>query len=77
MVNIAIEALVVGISALLMGLLLHVLLGHHAQHANSPTMKKEMIQLSVILFMTGVLLHLFYEYMGMNKWYCKHGNACL
>ena len=60
----AIEAFVVGLSSLVMGLLLHYVLGHHAQHANSPTMKKEMIQLSVILFLTGVCLHLFYEEIG-------------
>ena len=77
MANVVIEAFIVGISSLLMGLLLHVVLGHHAQHANSPNMKKEMIQLAVILFLTGVLLHLLYEFMGMNKWYCKNGNACL
>jgi hypothetical protein len=71
------EAFIVGISSLVMGLLLHVSLGHHAEHSNSPTMKKEMIQLSIILFLTGVLLHLFYEVTGMNGWYCKNGNACM
>ena len=74
--KIVIEALALGLSSLLMGLFLHVLLGYHSQHSNSPTMKKEMIQLSILLFLTGVLLHLLYELSGMNKWYCKHGNAC-
>jgi len=72
-----IEALIVGVSSLVMGLLLHLSLGHHAQHANSPTMKKEMIQLSIILFLTGVFLHVFYEVTKMNGWYCKNGNACV
>ena len=70
------ETLVVGISSLLMGFLLHVLLGYHAQHANSPTMKKEMMQLGILLFLTGACLHLFYETTKMNGWYCKNGNAC-
>lgn len=69
------EALCVGLSALLMGLLLHVVLGHHALHASSPKMKDEMIRLCVLLFLTGSLLHLTYEYLGLNKWYCKFGNA--
>ncbi len=75
-VKFATEAFVVGVSSLVLGLLLHYVLGHHAQHSNSPTMKKEMIQLSIILFLTGALLHLFYEVTKMNGWYCKNGNAC-
>ena len=70
------EALIVGVSTVIVGLLLHVLLGHHSQHANSPGMKKEMVQLAILLFVTGVCIHLFYEITKMNKWYCKHGNAC-
>ena len=71
------ETLVVGISSLLMGFLLHFVLGYHAQHANSPTMKKEMIQLGILLFLTGVCLHALYEITNMNRWYCKNGNACV
>ena len=71
------EVFVVGVSSLVVGLLLHYVLGYHAQHASSPTMKKEMIQLSIILFLTGALLHLFYEVTKMNGWYCKNGNACV
>ena len=70
------ETLVVGISSLLMGFLLHFVLGYHAQHANSPTMKKEMLQLSILLFLTGVCVHTLYEITNMNRWYCKNGNAC-
>lgn len=74
--RILIEGFCVGLSALLLGLILHVVLGHHALHASSPKMKEEMIRLSIILFLTGFLLHLIYEYVGWNKWYCKNGNAC-
>lgn len=27
-------------------------------------------------FLTGVLIHYICEYTGLNKYYCKHGNAC-
>ena len=73
--NVLIEAVSVGLSALFMGLLLHVILGHHALHASSPNMKEEMIRLSILLFLTGFSIHLVYEYIGLNKWYCKYGNA--
>lgn len=29
------------------------------------------------LFLTGFLIHLFSEFSGINKWYCKKGFACL
>lgn len=76
-VKLFIEAFAVGISSVLIGLLLHVLLGYHSQHSNSPNMKKEMVQLSILLFLTGVSVHIFYEITNMNKWYCKNGNACI
>ena len=27
-------------------------------------------------FLLGVIVHLLFEYIGANKWYCKNGNAC-
>lgn len=31
---------------------------------------------AVILFLTGVTIHLSAEVSGVNKWYCKNGAAC-
>lgn len=70
-----IELFAVGVSSLIMGLLLHYVLGYHAHHADSPTMKQEMMQLAILLFLTGVFLHFFYEVTKVNAWYCKNGNA--
>ena len=28
------------------------------------------------LFVAGVLIHIGFEMLGFNKWYCKHGAAC-
>lgn len=33
-------------------------------------------QVLVSFFLTGFLIHLICEATGINKWYCKHGNAC-
>lgn len=27
-------------------------------------------------FIAGAVGHFGFEYMGINKWYCKNGNAC-
>jgi hypothetical protein len=27
-------------------------------------------------FLTGALVHILCELFGVNKWYCKSGNAC-
>ncbi len=69
--NLLIECLVVGIATILMGLLIHYIFGYHAKHAHSPTMKQEMIDLCITLFFTGFLLHLFFEVVGLNKYYIK------
>ena len=29
-----------------------------------------------IMFLIGVIAHIVAEFSGMNKWYCKHGQAC-
>lgn len=30
----------------------------------------------IFMFSVGVLLHLLFEFSGINKWYCKNGVAC-
>tara|TARA_Y100000590_G_scaffold102264_1_gene116217 strand:+ start:240 stop:482 length:243 start_codon:yes stop_codon:yes gene_type:complete len=32
--------------------------------------------MEICLFLTGFIGHYLFEYMGLNKWYCKHGRAC-
>lgn len=76
MLKLVVEAFVVGVSVVVMGLLVHLLFGYHAKHANSEKMNQEMIDLVITLFFTGVFLHLLFEVTGVNSWYCKNGNAC-
>ena len=33
--------------------------------------------MEISLFLTGFLIHLFCEFSGINKWYCKNGFACM
>lgn len=28
------------------------------------------------LFVVGFLIHLVFEILGLNRWYCKYGAAC-
>lgn len=71
MIQLAIEAVLVGVAALFIGMFVHVLFGYHSEHATSPRMKKEMIQLAVTLFFTGFFAHLVFEGMGWNRSYCQ------
>ena len=32
--------------------------------------------MEICLFLTGFVAHLLCEFLGVNKWYCKNGNAC-
>jgi len=38
--------------------------------------KDKLYDMGIVLFLTGVFLHLFCELLGINKWYCKEGFAC-
>ena len=32
--------------------------------------------MEITLFFIGVVVHLVCEFSGINRWYCKNGNAC-
>jgi hypothetical protein len=66
-----IEACAVGIVVVILGYLINYLIGQ---------MKLKMdknIQMTMGLFFIGAVTHLFCEFTGVNKWYCKKGHACL
>ena len=74
-----IEAGVVGIATVIVGSLVGFILGKYFS-TNLPAIckswnKNHIMELS--LFFTGFFLHLICEFSGVNKWYCKNGNACL
>ncbi len=38
--------------------------------------KDKFYEMGILLFLTGVLIHLFCEIVGINRWYCREGFAC-
>lgn len=77
--NLMIEALVVGIATVVVGSVVGFgvgkVLGSDMPKICKNWNKKYAMEIS--LFLTGSLLHLLFEFLGGNKWYCKNGIACL
>ena len=74
------EAILVGIVTLIIGQLVGFSISKFMKNGYSVRSecknwnKNHIMELS--LFFTGVIIHLLLEYLGINKLYCKHGNAC-
>ena len=73
-----VEAIVVGIATVIIGSLVGYVMGK-LMGQDLPIKCKEWNKnhiMEITLFITGFLIHLFSELSGLNKWYCKNGNAC-
>ena len=78
-VKLAIEALFVGISTVIVGFFVSQLSKLFVKNQQLPIECKDWNKnyiMEVSLFLTGITMHVFYELAGMNNWYCKHGVAC-
>jgi hypothetical protein len=73
-----IEAIVVGISIIIFGSLMSFVAGLFFKTELPPVCKdwNKNYVMEIALFLTGFVAHLFFEVSGVNKWYCKNGNAC-
>ena len=72
------EAVVVGIATVVIGTIVGFAMGKLFS-MNLPVICKKWNKnhiMEITLFLTGFLLHILCEYTGINKWYCKNGNAC-
>jgi len=72
------EAVIVGISLVITGNIVAFLVGKILSTNLPPVCKdwNKNYAMEISLFISGVVLHLFFEFTNINKWYCKHGNAC-
>ena len=73
-----IEAVVVGISVVIIGSLVGYVVGRSLS-VDIPKLCKEWNKnhiMEITLFLTGFILHLVCEFSGVNGWYCDNGNAC-
>ena len=69
--TILVEATAVGILNLVVGFIVsYLLMGEQAKTF------KHWSGVLLGFFIAGVLVHLFCEFSGINKQYCKTGNAC-
>ncbi len=74
--KVLIEALVVGLVTAIVGLVIATSLMFTEKDFS---LKSYTFWPRVMLgyFLTGFVLHLLFESIGANKWYCRNGNACL
>ncbi len=73
-----IEAVVVGIITVIVGTLVAFILGSFFSSNLSKICKSwnKNYVMEVSLFFTGFFIHIICEFTGINKWYCRNGNAC-
>lgn len=74
-----IESSIVGIIVLVIGTIVSFFIAKFTVTDLPPVCKdwnKNHI-MEICLFITGFVTHLLCEFIGLNKWYCKNGNACL
>ena len=68
-----VESIVVGVITVAIGTIVGVVLDKLVKV--SKKINKKYVTF-ICLFFTGLLIHLICEFTGINKWYCKNGNAC-
>ena len=65
------EALGIGLMALVVGVIVHSVSMKIKKHDMN-----DMTVYAIHLFVIGILVHLIFQYAGINKWYCTNGTAC-
>jgi hypothetical protein len=66
----------VGVMTVVVGLIVTWVVGLMRGHPSKTKNATDWAYCALVFFITGVLIHIICEYTRINKWYCKHGNAC-
>ena len=77
MLQLFVEAFIVGIVLILIAYFVNFIISK-LYNTNLPKICKKWNKnhiMEISLFFTGFILHILCEYTGINKWYCKNGNA--
>jgi hypothetical protein len=79
MYDLIVEAVVVGVMTIIFGNIAGFLIGplFKVDLPKVCSTWNKFYTMEITLFVTGVLIHFFCEYTGINKWYCKNGFACM
>ena len=70
--QVLIEASIVGAITVLFGKGVYYVIRYLAD--KFPIVRSNMFVM--IFFLTGFFLHVIFEWIGLNSYYCKYGNAC-
>lgn len=70
------EAVIVGIATIIIGTLTAYVIKVVMPKPEKINDWNQYHVMEISLFCTGFLAHIFFELLGLNKWYCKHGSAC-
>ena len=69
------EAVIVGVLLLIIGLIVQFIL-KSTIYSHDDKKNKETYFMEVFLFVTGVIVHVLGEVIGVNDLYCQYGRAC-
>lgn len=73
MLQLFLEALIVGVSISIFGLAIYFIF----VNLNDKLKISDNMLVMLSLFITGFIIHLVFEAIGLNKTYCTKGYACL
>lgn len=71
--HIIIEGCVVGMATVILGTVISLI---YAKLENNNHKFLNNIGMYICLFLTGFILHIGWDLVGLNKWYCKHCAGC-
>ena len=81
MQKLILESIIIGaITSILGNIIITILIKYNSLESNDTldnTLKKykKTYIIQIALFLTGILIHLLLEYIGLDKWYCE--KVCL